>query len=57
MLSTVVTANPNTAQVFFLIATIVFIIAAVVTYPTRTFWATLVAAGLAFASLGLLFFA
>jgi hypothetical protein len=42
------------ADICFLIALIVFVIAAVMAYGVKTLWATLVAAGLAAASLGLL---
>jgi len=42
------------ADICFLIALIVFVIAAVMAYGVKTLWATLVAGGLAAASLGLL---
>ena len=46
-LATIVTPSANTEQVFALIALIVFILAAVVAVTTRTYYAVLIAAGLA----------
>lgn len=54
MISTIVTPSINAAQVFALIAVIIFLIAAFLTYPVKTWWGTLVCLGLAFASAALL---
>jgi hypothetical protein len=63
MLAQVVTQSTNTAQVFFLVALIIGIIATVVALlpainpsPLR-FWHALISATVTFISLGLLFFA
>ena len=50
----IINGSLNLADICFLIAVIVFVIAAVMAYGVKTLWATLVAAGLAAASLGLL---
>lgn len=54
MIATVVTSSINAAQVFALIAIIVFLVAALLTWPSKTWWGTLIAIGLAFASAALL---
>ena len=53
MLSVIV-SNGDTAEVFFLIALIVFVIAAIMAWSVRTWWAVLITAGLAFTAAGLL---
>jgi hypothetical protein len=53
MLSAIVT-NGDTAEVFFLIALIIFVIAAIMAWTVQTWWAVLVTAGLAFTAAGLL---
>jgi hypothetical protein len=53
MLSAIVT-DGETAEVFFLIALIIFIIAAVMAYTVKTWWAVLITAGLAFTAAGFL---
>lgn len=45
--------NLNVADLFFLIACILAFIGAVIAYPTKTLWATLVAAALGCLALGL----
>lgn len=54
-MSTIVTGTLNTLQLFALIATILFIVAAVVAFVEKTVWACLVCSGLAFLSLAILF--
>jgi hypothetical protein len=46
--------NANLADICFLIGVILFAIAGVIAYSVKTFYATLIAAGLAVVSLGLL---
>ena len=53
MLSVIV-SNPNTSEVFFLIALIIFAIAAAMAYSVKTWWAVLVTVGLAFIAAGFL---
>ena len=55
LISTIVTPSINTLQVFALIALIVFIVAAIAAVMTRTFYAALMAAGLAFLAAAVLF--
>lgn len=55
MLSTLVNANPNSLQLFALIAVILFAVAGVVAFMEKTVWAVLVCAGLVFLSLAVLF--
>ena len=50
----IVSGNLTLADICFLVALIVFGIAAFLAYGTKTLWATLIATGLAVASLGLL---
>jgi hypothetical protein len=50
----VIHGHLNLADIFFLIAVIVFFIGAFIAYSVKTFYATLIAAGLAFTALGLL---
>jgi hypothetical protein len=50
----IVSGNLNAADICFLVAFIVFLIAAFLAYGVKTLWATLVAAGLAAVSLGFL---
>lgn len=57
MLATIVTSNPNTAQFMALVAVILFIVAAVIALMTKTIWAVLLASGLTFTALALLFLA
>lgn len=57
ILATIVTASPNTAQLFFLIAVIVSIIATFLAYNVKTYWACLLMTTLVFICLGLLFLA
>jgi hypothetical protein len=57
MLRTIVNANPNTAQLFFLVALVLFAVGTVMAISVKTFWAAVVCAGLFFSALGLLFFA
>lgn len=53
MLSAIV-SDGDTAEVFFLIALIIFVIAAVMASQVKTWWAVLVTAGLAFTAAGFL---
>lgn len=55
MLSTIVNPSVNTAQLFFLIAVIVSIIAAAIAFQAKTWWALLLTATVVFIALGLLF--
>lgn len=55
MLSTVVTTSLNAAQLFALIAVILFAICTVWALTAKTFYQALLAAGLTFAALCLLF--
>lgn len=57
LLSTVVTQSANAAQVCALVAVILFIIAGVIAFTTRTIWAVLICAGLAFTAASLLWLA
>ena len=50
----IVSGNLTFADIMFLVALIVFCIAAAFAYGTKTLWATLVALGLAAISLGFL---
>lgn len=50
MIANVVTPSVNAAQIFALIGVIIFLIAAFLTYPIKTWWGTLVCIGLAFLS-------
>jgi hypothetical protein len=52
MLADIESGNTDLADVLFLVAVILFLVAAVVAYMTKTFWATVISAGLAAASLG-----
>jgi hypothetical protein len=54
MLSTIVNASPNAAQLCALVAVILFIIAGVIAFVEKTIWAVLICAGLAFVSACLL---
>lgn len=49
----VVSGNLTLADIFFLVALVVFVLAAVLAYGTKTLWATLVATGLACVALAL----
>jgi hypothetical protein len=49
----IVNAHLTAADLFFLIACILAFIGAIIAYPTKTLWATLVAAALGCVSLGL----
>lgn len=49
----IASGNFNVADICFLIAVIVFLIAGFIAYGVKTLWATLVAIGLAAVSLGL----
>jgi len=49
----IVAGHLTAADLFFLIACILAFIGAVIAYPTKTLWATLVAAALGCVSLGL----
>ena len=51
VLADIAHGQTNWADIFFLVAVILFAIAAVVAFSVRTFYATLIAAGLAFAAL------
>lgn len=53
MLSAIVT-DGEVAEVFFLIALIVFVIAAVLAFNVKTLWATLLSVGAAFLAAGFL---
>jgi hypothetical protein len=59
LLGTVVAQSANAAQVFALIALILFVIAGIIALVVlpRTIWAVLICAGLAFVSASLLFVA
>lgn len=48
----VINGNLNLADIFFLIAVIIFAIGAFIAYSVKTFYATLIALGLMFAALG-----
>ena len=50
----VIHGHLNLADIFFLIAAIVFFIGAFIAYSVKTFYATLIAIGLGFTALGLL---
>ena len=50
----VIHGHLNLADIFFLIAVIVFAIGAFIAYSVKTFYATLIALGLMFTALGLL---
>jgi hypothetical protein len=54
ILADIAHGQTNWADIFFLVAVILFAIGAVLAFITRTFYATLVAAGLAFTALALL---
>lgn len=54
ILADIATGNTNWADVFFLIAVVLFVAGAVVAVMVRTFYAAVVAAGLAFTALGFL---
>ena len=56
MIATIVNANASTAQVWFLIAVILFIIAGVIALLEKSIYTVLICAGLVFSALGLLFF-
>ena len=56
-LATIVTQNVNTVQVFALIALIVFVVAAAAAAMSRTFYAVLMAAGLALLAAAVMFLA
>ena len=43
------TMDPTVAGILFLIAVVLFVVAGILAYATKAFWATLVAFGLAFA--------
>jgi hypothetical protein len=49
----IVSAHFTAADLFFLIACILAFIGAIIAYPTKTLWATVVAAALGCLSLGL----
>lgn len=53
MLSAIV-SDPETAEVFYLIALIIFVIGAVMAFQVKTWWSVLLAAGLAFTAAGFL---
>lgn len=54
MIADIASGETDWADIFFLIAVILFVVAAAVAYGVKTLWATAVAAGLVFVSLGLL---
>ena len=56
-MATIVTASAQTAQLFALIAVILFIVGGVIAFTEKTIYAILICAGLAFVSLALLYFA
>jgi hypothetical protein len=56
MVSEIVSQSLNAAQLFALIAIILFIVAAVFAVMVKSIHSTLICAGLAFLSLGILFY-
>ena len=54
VLADIVSGEVDWADVFFLIAVILFVVAAVIAVQVKTFYAALMAGGLAFGFLGLL---
>jgi len=52
MFAQIVSGEVDWADFFFLLAAILFAIGAFLTYPVKTLWATLVAAGLCFVAIG-----
>ncbi len=52
ILADIASGETDWADIFFLIALILFVIGAAVAFQVKTFYATVIAAGLAFVSLG-----
>jgi hypothetical protein len=52
ILADIASGETDWADIFFLIAVILFVLAAVVAFQVKTFYATVLATGLAFCALG-----